>query len=124
MTNSFLIIRIDERRRFLQNAGVLGIVPLISAPFTANRWNLSPPRHHPQILAKLSSKTIRTHIDRLADDQLKQKMPVEVKEPSLITDRAKYTHLEAFGRLLCGIASLATGRTHQRHRKTITVPVF
>jgi len=28
-------------------------------------------------------------------------MPVEVKEPSLITDRAKYTHLEAFGRLLC-----------------------
>jgi hypothetical protein len=43
-------------------------------------------------------------LTNLAADQLKEKMPVEAKEASLTNDRAKYTHLEAFGRLLAGIA--------------------
>ena len=40
----------------------------------------------------------------LAANRLKQLMPVETINASNIKDRAKYTHLEAFARLLCGIA--------------------
>src|SRR5690625_72157 len=39
-------------------------------------------------------------LNALSKEQLKQKMPVE----SSGSDRDKYTHLEAFGRLICGMA--------------------
>src|SRR5690625_2297916 len=39
-------------------------------------------------------------LNALSKEQLKQKMPVE----SSASDRDKYTHLEAFGRLICGMA--------------------
>lgn len=40
----------------------------------------------------------------LASDQLKEKMPVEAHSADMVLKRAKYTHLEAFGRVLMGIA--------------------
>lgn len=47
-------------------------------------------------------------LQALANRKLKECMPIEGKLP----DRHEYTHLEAFGRLLCGIAPwLETGET-------------
>lgn len=40
-------------------------------------------------------------LDALSKGQLKEKMPVEAATPE---QRKKYAHLEAFGRLICGIA--------------------
>ncbi|MGH9572769.1 MAG: DUF2264 domain-containing protein [Candidatus Acidiferrales bacterium] len=40
-------------------------------------------------------------IENLSRGQLRKNMPVEAANPA---DRAKYTHLEAFGRTLCGVA--------------------
>ncbi|WP_295791394.1 DUF2264 domain-containing protein [Mucilaginibacter sp.] len=93
-----------KRRSFLQNTGVLGIVPLISAPFTTKSLEAaSSPTNTRNFWLNYLQKLAEPVLTALAVDQLKQKMPVEAKEPSLINDRAKYTHLEAFGRLLCGI---------------------
>jgi len=41
-------------------------------------------------------------LEALAQNELKQKMPVEAREG--VTDRKNYTYLEAFGRLLSGMA--------------------
>lgn len=50
----------------------------------------------------------------LAREELKEKMPVEAKT----RDRDQYTYLEAFGRLLCGIAPwLETGPTAREEGK-------
>ena len=40
-------------------------------------------------------------LDALSKEQLKEKMPVEAPSPE---QRKRYTYLEAFGRLICGIA--------------------
>src|SRR4051794_35426341 len=94
-----------KRRKFLQNTGMLGIAPLFSLPLVANSAISIKPALLPRTLwlnylEKLSAPVL----DALAVNQLKEKMPVEAKEPVLVNDRAKYTHLEAFGRLLAGIA--------------------
>lgn len=91
-----------KRRKFIQNAGILGVVPLLppsfppavaSAPASARKLWFS-------YLQKLADPVLSA----LADNHLKQRMPVEAREPMMVADRAKYTHLEAFARLLCGIA--------------------
>ena len=63
-------------------------------------------------------------LDNLAHHRLKKTMPVEAANPD---DRAKYTHLEAFGRLIAGIAPWlgATAldqpeSTRQRHLLDLT----
>lgn len=60
-------------------------------------------------------------LDALSRRRLKAEMPVEMRAPS--ADRAKYTHLEALGRLVCGFApwlelaadSSAEGRARARY---------
>ncbi|MES2110376.1 MAG: DUF2264 domain-containing protein [Bacteroidota bacterium] len=90
-----------ERRKFIQNAGMLGVAPLLSPAFSSTSIPPSVNIRHFWLdyLQKLSAPILTT----LANNQLKEKMPVEAKEVSLVKDRAKYTHLEAFGRLLAGI---------------------
>ncbi len=46
----------------------------------------------------------RPVLGALSQRKLKATMPVESLRPQLQADRAKYTHLEALGRTLCGIA--------------------
>ncbi|SHM12425.1 DUF2264 domain-containing protein [Mucilaginibacter sp. OK098] len=94
-----------KRRRFIQNAGLLGIAPLVTSSFVAeaSEINLSKGNTRKLWLSYLE-KLADPVLTALASDQLKEKMPVEAKEPSLVSERAKYTHLEAFGRLLAGIA--------------------
>jgi len=43
-------------------------------------------------------------LSALAADELKEKMPVETAQASHVKDRSKYCHLEAFARLLSGMA--------------------
>jgi len=91
-----------ERREFLQALAVTGLVGSVPA---------RPARNTPQA----SGGTERTYwigvLKRLADpvlinlaeQRLKERMPVEAAE-GLKAERQDYTHLEAFGRLLAGIA--------------------
>jgi len=84
---------------------MLGISPLLTTALPANSTEDIPVKTNTRKLwLSYLQKLTDPVLTALAADQLKQKMPVEAKEASLIADRAKYTHLEAFGRLLCGIA--------------------
>ncbi|ASU34549.1 DUF2264 domain-containing protein [Mucilaginibacter xinganensis] len=94
-----------KRRKFLQNAGILGIAPVVSASLPANAGSMEKPAFNKrQLWLNYLQKLAEPILTALAANQLKEKMPVEAKETSLVSDRAKYTHLEAFGRLLAGIA--------------------
>lgn len=94
-----------KRRKFLQNAGILGITPLFTpgtaADIATQKLRTSNTR---TIWLNYLEKLARPVLTALAADQLKEKMPIEAKSPDLIKDRTKYTHLEAFARLLSGIA--------------------
>ncbi|BAU54234.1 DUF2264 domain-containing protein [Mucilaginibacter gotjawali] len=95
-----------KRRKFLQNAGMLSLSPLVLPPISAD----TPPASHPHAIntrklwLNYLEKLATPVLTALAADQLKEKMPVETATPSQVKDRAKYSHLEAFGRLLSGIA--------------------
>lgn len=94
-----------KRRKFLQSAGILGVTPLIKlgagTDGTAEKLRASNTR---AIWLDYLEKLARPVLTALVADQLKEKMPVEAKNPDLIKERVKYTHLEAFARLLSGIA--------------------
>lgn len=94
-----------KRRKFLQNAGMLSVTPLVPsiAPqkqLAVGGLTIDTRQVWLNYLEKLASPVLNA----LAADQLKEKMPVETRDPGQAKDRAKYTYLEAFGRLLCGIA--------------------
>ncbi|MCR8556437.1 DUF2264 domain-containing protein [Mucilaginibacter sp. BJC16-A38] len=94
-----------KRRRFLQNAGILGIAPLVSSSIPVDAESFpSSATNTRKLWVNYLEKLADPVLTALAADQLKEKMPVEARESSLVNDRAKYTHLEAFGRLLAGIA--------------------
>ncbi len=93
-----------KRRKFLQSTGMLGIAPLLSVPLVVNSASIQPALLPRKLWLNYLENLAEPVLNALAKNQLKEKMPVEVKEPALVSDRAKYTHLEAFGRLLAGIA--------------------
>lgn len=85
---------------------MLGITPVITSVLTADAAPVAQPststRHlWLNYLINLAEPVLTA----LATDQLKALMPIETGSAGNIADRAKYTHLEAFGRLLAGIAS-------------------
>jgi len=95
-----------KRRKFLQNAGILGAVPLIASSLRANAMDAA---YHPVISTRklwLNYLEQLAHpvLSALSQDELKEKMPVETQNPDQAKTRIKYTHLEAFARLLAGIA--------------------
>jgi hypothetical protein len=94
-----------KRRNFLKNASVLGVTPLINPIVSADLTTPDLPAINTRTLwLNYLEKLADPVLTALAADQLKQKMPVEAKIPALINERIKYTHLEAFARLLSGIA--------------------
>jgi len=94
-----------KRRTFLQNAGILGAVPLVPSFIPENTSTQSKlPVNTRKLWLNFLEKLAAPVLTALAADQLKEKMPVEARDPAQSKTRAKYTHLEAFGRLLCGIA--------------------
>jgi hypothetical protein len=93
----------SNRREFLKSAAALGVM-LASVPTAnclaqtpANAANVSARAYGLDTLQKLSAPVL----ENLAKRQLKKVMPVEARDAKA---RAKFTHLEAFGRLLAGIA--------------------
>ncbi|MDO3628099.1 DUF2264 domain-containing protein [Mucilaginibacter sp. BT774] len=94
-----------KRRSFLRNAGILGATPLITSMATADRVALDIPSVGTRMLwLNYLEKLAAPVLSALATDQLKEKMPAEAKSPDLLKERIKYTHLEAFARLLSGIS--------------------
>lgn len=95
----------ENRREFFKSvaaisvAGIAGISPGFAAIDTANQdGNQTDDRGlWVNVLNQLASPVL----ENLSRRELKKNMPVEAQNPA---DRAKYTHLEAFGRLLAGIA--------------------
>jgi hypothetical protein len=95
----------STRREFFKSiatAGTVGVIgvtlnptPILAA--TVNRTGADDRRYWLSVLEKLA----RPVLENLARGELKQQMPVEAANPD---DRRRYTHLEALGRLLAGMA--------------------
>ena len=93
------------RRKFLQSLGAIGAVETLTRmpPATVAAQPSSGLDQRAQWVA-LATKISNPLLTALADDRLKQLMPVEVRPESVERSRASYTHLEGFGRLLSGLA--------------------
>jgi hypothetical protein len=94
----------SNRREFLKSAAALGIVGMAGLPVSnataqtlAGADKTSDRAYWLQTLEKIAAPVL----ENLSQRQLKKNMPVEAHNSA---DRARYTHLEAFGRLLSGIA--------------------
>src|SRR5690348_1571338 len=92
----------NTRREFLTSTISCGIAGLCSSSASAAIAEVQIPNQETRafwlsVLEKLAGPVL----DNLAQHRLKKTMPVEAANPA---DRANYTHLEAFARLLSGIA--------------------
>ena len=92
------------RREFFKSAATLGILgaaglPLRAAPETGG--GAASGGDDRSYWISVMEKIARPVLENLARRELKKKMPVE-EQPG--ARRAPFTHLEAFGRLLCGLA--------------------
>jgi len=91
------------RREFFKSAAVLGALGATGLPLGAVENKIETPttgddrRYWVAVVEKIS----RPVLANLARRELKLRMPVEEKSGA---NRKSCTHLEAFGRLLCGIA--------------------
>ncbi|MDE3164663.1 MAG: DUF2264 domain-containing protein, partial [Acidobacteriota bacterium] len=84
-----------HRRRFLQAAGAMGAMAAQAAPQQAGGDDRA-------YWLRTMSRIAEPVLTNLAAGTLKKNMPVE--SVGNIEDRRRYTHLEAIGRLLSGIA--------------------
>jgi len=91
------------RREFFKSAAALGVLGASGLPLRAAEASAPPPTgaDDRNQWISITRKIALPVLDNLARRELKKKMPVE-EQPG--AKRASYTHLEAFGRLLCGIA--------------------
>ncbi|HEY6466532.1 MAG TPA: DUF2264 domain-containing protein [Candidatus Acidoferrales bacterium] len=93
----------QSRRRFLKSATALGVAGAANTLGTADASLAQPATsgndraYWVGALEKIASPVMQN----LSRRELRKNMPVEAANPA---DRAKYTHLEAFGRTLCGIS--------------------
>ena len=85
--------------------GVLGVLDALPGIRRASAAEVSAPAadDRGQWVAMLS-RISEPLLTALAEDQLKEKMPVEARTPKQVESRARFTHLEGFGRLLSGLA--------------------
>ncbi len=94
-----------NRREFLKSATVLGLVGLVGSSASTAQWQIATCLNinsgHRDYWFNVLKKITTPVLKNLAQRQLKSTMPVEASNPR---DRAQYTHLEAFGRSLAGIA--------------------
>jgi len=95
-----------KRRNFLQNAGILSISPLVlsASPVHATYSVQLPEKNTRKLWLNYLEKLADPVLSALASDQLEEKMPVETANHIPVRERAKFSHLEAFARLLSGIA--------------------
>src|SRR5215472_1984909 len=110
----------ENRREFFKSvaaisvAGIAGISPGFAATDAGgqNGSQTDDRSFWVSVLSQLASPVL----ENLSRRELKKNMPVEAANPH---DRAQYTHLEAFGRFLAGIAPwLAVGNLGDAELKT------
>lgn len=78
----------------------LSVFQLISVVIQAqNKSQIATRKYYVDALVKISHPVL----DALSKNELKKIMPIEVS-PKHVNDRTRFAHLEAFGRLLSGIA--------------------
>ena len=99
--------RRDSRREFFKSVAALGVVGLAGVVPAAENLAASAPvlddrSYWLAVMEKIASPVL----ENLSRRELKKAMPVEAAS----SDRAQYTHLEAFGRLLAGIAPWLAAR--------------
>jgi hypothetical protein len=98
-----------KRRNFVQNLSTLALAaPMLgldASAQTKKKNHLSPDAvvNDRDYWIKTLTRISDPLLQNLAKQTLKQNMPVEA-QPGRKDDRSKFTHLEAFGRLLAGIA--------------------
>jgi hypothetical protein len=94
-----------SRREFIKSATVLGLAGIAGTSMASAEGqtvgNLNPNSGQRIYWVNVLKKITTPVFKNLAQRQLKSAMPVEASNPA---DRAQYTHLEAFGRSLAGIA--------------------
>jgi hypothetical protein len=89
-----------ERREFLQALAATGLAGSVATPLARQTTNGTTERAYwIGVLGRLADPVLIN----LADQRLKERMPVEAAA-GLMAERRDYTHLEALGRLLAGIA--------------------
>jgi hypothetical protein len=94
---------VQSRRRFLKAATAIGVAEAANAGVlagSAQAQTASPANDRGYWVDTLEQVALPV-VENLSRRQLRKNMPVETANPA---DRAKYTHLEAFGRTLCGVA--------------------
>ena len=95
----------DTRRKFLKTVTAFGVVGLAGGSnagaaeqaVSSTAQETNDRAYWLAVMGKIAAPVL----ENLSRRELKKNMPVEAANPA---DRAKYTHLEAFGRLLAGIA--------------------
>jgi hypothetical protein len=92
------------RREFFKSAALLGALGATGLPLRAAGTQVETPSSGDdrRYWVSVTEKIARPVLDNLARRELKKNMPVEARAGA--KDRAECTHLEAFGRLLCGMA--------------------
>lgn len=91
------------RREFFKSAAALGVLGAAGLPLRTAAETPAPistSGDDRRYWISVTGKIARPVLENLARRELKKKMPVE-EQPG--AKRAAYTHLEAFGRLLCGL---------------------
>jgi hypothetical protein len=113
----------DSRREFFKSVTALGVAGLTGVlPGDSPAETATPSRQPPDDRSywlSVATKIAAPVFENLARRELKKNMPVEAANPS---DRSRYTHLEAFGRTLAGIApwlaapKLSETESNQQHK--------
>ena len=95
----------ENRRTFLKSVTALGLGGVVGVPAASISAQTpatpSTPANDRDYWLSVTQKIVTPVLDNLSRRQLKKMMPVEATNPA---DRASYTHLEAFGRLLAGLS--------------------
>jgi hypothetical protein len=93
---------LSSRREFLQSAIALGLSSTLPAHATEAQ-NFASPNADRAYWIEIVHRVSHPVLEAVSRAELRATMPVEAK-PGLEEERRKSTHLEAFGRLLSGIA--------------------
>lgn len=95
-----------DRKEFIKSAGILGSAGMIGTKtnamgsiFTQKKSGTEDREEWIRIMTKIADPVLQA----LSENKLKKTMPVETR-PDSNNDRRPFTHLEAFGRLMTGIA--------------------
>jgi hypothetical protein len=95
---------VKTRRDFFKSAAALGVLGAAGLPLPVAAQEPAPvpsASDDRRFWVSVLERIARPVLENLARRELKRKMPVE-EQPG--AKRAAYTHLEAFGRLVCGIS--------------------